>query len=159
MKNGIDHTVISDANYAKNESNDDILRQVNIIVHFLREELDHSSGLLRRLADTFTAELCTLSASSDHQLVDSSIVRMTEALQGEDRIQQRLEDICSALAMLERAVDPIENAVNIQLSIAIFQKFKLEEMQAALANKANLNNQTMPSRNHVVPNIGDVDLF
>ena len=129
------------------------------VVAFLKEEIEQSSQLLKKLAEALVEEVCVLSETLDSPVVRASTGRMNEALQVEDRIQQRLWDMACALGMLEKAIDTENYGYNHHLPISIIKELKLNEMQLALASKANLHHDVIAPYLSNEPNLGDIDLF
>jgi hypothetical protein len=159
MLHNIDGPSASEVKGGNDDLATELALQTHPVVLFLKEEIERSSALLRELATVFTAEICALSEASNLHMAKLGVIRLSEALQSEDRIQQRLWDIGLALEMLEGAIDPSNVADRRQLSSMIIKRLKLNEMQVALAIKANVHGEIIGSRAAHEPSVGDIDLF
>ncbi len=159
MCHDVDPPLALRATCAKSLNAAELLAQVRPVVHFLKEEIEQSSELLRQLAVKLTAELRVLSEANDLHMVEASVFRMSEVLQNEDRIQQRLSDINSALGIVDRSFHPAHAADHQHLSVSIMEQLKLDEMQFSLAIKADIHDSGVTSRSMPTPSLGEVDLF
>lgn len=159
MHYDIEQLSVSETTVGKRPTLADFLIQTQPVILFLKEEIEHSSELLHKLANAFNMEINVLSETEDLDKVKISIFQMTEALQNEDRIQQRLWDLITTLNALERIFDHNNNVSPDYLSTSILRQLKLGEMQKALAIKANIDDPSIALGSLEAPSLGDVDLF
>jgi hypothetical protein len=123
---------------------------------FLRVELGNSAGMLSSLAAELTREVCGLMDPDEEDSRQLRLVRIHQALQNEDRIQQRIRDLSEVLAALETALAPAASRDDRDLDIVIGRKLRLEELRAAFGSKDG-GLGTMSPSSSIPP--GDVDLF
>lgn len=135
-------------------------RHVGTILAFLRREVDQSSAILRDLAERLSDEFCALSRANDANDVQQRLFASSMALQNEDRVQQRLDDVRMALSILEHALNTGDPAIRADLDRAIIERLCLEETRGAFAVSVGLASPHLQSPGDVrKPSAGDVDLF
>src|SRR5262245_39463895 len=105
---------------------------------FLRIELGHSADLLASLAARLSVEFCGLVEPEAEDDRHARLVRIHEALQTEDRIQQRLRDLSGVIAALELALAPAASRDDRELDIVIGRKLRLEELRSAFSGKGSI---------------------
>ena len=136
-----------------------LLVQVQQVLVFLKEELEGSTSMLSRFAEELNSEICLLNERCNSENMESSIDRMSETLQAEDRIRQRLIDIASALRVVEQVMASPSEEEFSRLPTIIIGELRLGEMQNALAVKADMREIFASSSAPIAPSLGDVDLF
>lgn len=125
------------------------------IMAFLGGEIDHSSAMLRDLATCLSDVIHSFDEASDGR---PCLSHAMQALQNEDRIQQRLSDLRSTLLILEHVLQASTRPSSVDLDRAIIEKLRLEEMRDAYAASVGLSGHALtPTVN--TPAAGDVDLF
>lgn len=125
------------------------------IMAFLGREIDHSSALLRDLATCLTDVIHTSDEASDAR---PCLSHAMQALQNEDRIQQRLSDLKNTLLILEHVLQASARPPAVDLDRAIIDQLRLEEMRDAYAECVGLSGHVVRATGDV-PAAGDVDLF
>jgi hypothetical protein len=133
------------------------LPSVHAALDVIRAEMVRSADLLSDLARSLSEELLGLMRLGSDPAVDALVGRMSEILQAEDRLQQRLQDICIAVGTLQETLEadaPPPGA----LGALIARHLRLDEMRLAFAgDAAALEAQAFAS---VAPiRAGEVDLF
>lgn len=130
------------------------------IMAFLGREIDRSSTMLRDVAECLSNELFALSQTGDVSGFQPCLSKATQALQNEDRIQQRLSDLRRALLVLERALETDVQPAGTDLNRLIIDQFHLDEIRDAYAANLGMDEQNAkPAVEVNVPSAGDVDLF
>ena len=105
-------------------------------------------------------EITTLARADDLADVMRSVQCLSEALQHEDRVQQRLDDVCATLRLLDQALVSTPGSEGEALHATIAGRLRLEEMRAAFAVKLGCPPSGGKARDSDhVPRAGDVDLF
>jgi len=137
----------------------DLIDKSKTILSFLKEEMEISSDLLRRFSHDIGVEIAATSESANADLLHDHIFRLTEVLQCEDRIQQRLKDMIATLDVMHKTFNSIGNDGFDCLIECVRDQVLLEEMQYSLASKADLDGPLAVSRPNPAPSLGDVDLF
>ena len=133
---------------------------VAAILAFLSREVEQSATLLHDLAARLSDNFCAISATDSRDDVQGQLIAATMALQNEDRLQQRLSDLRTALSVLERAFveDSPDDLANINQ--AIIDKLRLDETRSAFALSMGLRDAALHlSKVTKEPSVGDVDLF
>ena len=139
----------------------DLPDQLGPILDFMKSEIAQSSEMLRDLSGTVSAKLGLLADSEDQSAIIECVLHLSEAMQNEDRIQQRLNDICAALIFLERNLrhccDPI---YRLDLNRSLVNELRLAEMRAAFASRVGMSlpEGELPASKDTV-RTGDLDLF
>ncbi len=124
---------------------------------FIGEEIDHSLVMLRDLATSLSDVIIALSDPSNSRPCLSSA---TQALQNEDRIQQRLSDLRGTLLVLEHVLQAGTWPHAVDLDRAIIDQLRLEEMREAYAASTGMSCHEVGGVPKVdKPSAGDVDLF
>lgn len=130
------------------------------ILAFVRQEVDLSAAILRDLAERLSQALYALGTAEDDNVVQSSLFAATTALQNEDRVQQRLNDLGAALAVVERALTMGTPTTGFKLDRAVIESLRLEETRGAFAINAGMADILAGSPNQPkAPSVGDIDLF
>lgn len=130
------------------------------IMAFLGSEIDRSSTMLRDLAECLSNELFALSETGDVSGFQPNLSKATQALQNEDRIQQRLSDLRRALLVLEQALETGVQPAGTDLNRLIIDQFRLDEIRDAYATNVGIDGQNAKPAGEIdVPSAGDVDLF
>lgn len=132
-------------------------RHLASILAFLGREIDNSASMLRDLAMRLSHELCALGQIDCVNAMQRRVIASTIALQNEDRVQQRLRDLCSVLALLEQALKAEQSIDDANFERSILDQVTLEEIRHALAVKLGRADPHHPPS--TTPSIGDVDLF
>ena len=155
----LDHNGVAPPHHAKSAAGHDH-HDLATALAFIRRELSQSATTLGDLADRLSQTLCALASSDDKGSFQSHLADGTIALQSEDRIQQRLCDLTSILAVLERSLADGQSQSGIELDQTIIDSLRLEEMRHAFAVAAGMPNTLhQPSDEAVKPSVGDIDLF
>jgi hypothetical protein len=122
---------------------------------FLRVELGRSADMLGELAAILSDEVCDLMVVQNEEVRNDKLTRIYEALQNEDRIQQRINDLKEVIAVVARALAPAASRPDRDLEALIGRRLRLEELRAAFTGKGDRNAAILE------PPItaGEVDLF
>jgi len=124
---------------------------------FIGEEIDHSLVMLRDLASSLSEVILAL---SDPSAARPCLLSATQALQNEDRIQQRLSDLRGTLLVLEHVLQDGTWPCAADLDRTIIDKLRLEEMREAYAASVGMPDYEANRTSEVnKPSAGDVDLF
>ncbi|MGI9504717.1 MAG: hypothetical protein ACR2RE_16870 [Geminicoccaceae bacterium] len=135
-------------------------RHLRSILAFFGREIDQSSTILRDLAEQLSHELCALGQATDMEAIGPGLAASTVALQSEDRIQQRLGDMRTALSILEQTLALGDSLNEADLNLTIIEQLRLEEMRYAFALGLDITDQLQRlSKPAKAPTLGDVDLF
>ena len=138
----------------------DIGSRLTPIVSFILDEVQQSSEILRQLSEVVSSEIAALARADDLVDVMGSVHRLSEALQREDRVQQRLDDVCATLRLLDRSLASYQGSNGDELHATIASRLRLEEMRAAFAVKlGHPPSAGLERASDNVPRAGDVDLF
>ncbi len=130
------------------------------ILAFLGREVERSATLLRDLAAGISEDFSAICAAELADDVQDRLIAATMALQNEDRLQQRLGDLRTALFVLEQRLIEGRLADQVSLDRAIIDKLRLEETRSAFASSMGLiDAQQQPSKVTKEPSLGDIDLF
>lgn len=127
------------------------------VMTFVGEEIDHSLVMLRDLASCLSEVIFAL---HDPSASRPCLLSATQALQDEDRIQQRLSDLRGTLLVLEHVLQAGTWPPAIDLDRAIIDQLRLDEMRDAYAASVGMSCHEMketPKADR--PSAGDVDLF
>ncbi len=106
---------------------------VQATIDVIRREMVRSADMLSELAGSLTEELLGLMQLGSDPAVNVLVGRMSQILQVEDRIQQRLQDICVALSLLQDAMEADGEIPMDRLASLIAQRLMLGEMRIAFA--------------------------
>ena len=135
-------------------------QSLSTILAFLSREIDQSAAILRNLAEHLSDELCALGTEADTEAVRLRLAASTMALQNEDRLQQRLGDMRTALIVLEQALSLDEPLAEADINLDIIRQLHLEEMRYAFALSVDLLDMLpQSSKPAKTPSLGEVDLF
>ena len=127
------------------------------VMAFLGGEIDHSSVMLRDLATCMSDAIFALGEISD---LPPSLAHATQALQNEDRIQQRLSDLRSTLLVLEHVLQGSVWPPAVDLDRTIIDQLRLDEMREAYAASVGMpGHEVKRTAEATMPSAGDVDLF
>ncbi len=127
------------------------------VMAFLGGEIDHSSVMLRDLATCLSKVIFALGEMAE---IPPSLADITQALQNEDRIQQRLDDLRSTLLVLEHVLQTSTWTPAVDLDRTIIDQLRLDEMREAYAASAGIPGYEVKRTADVaIPSAGDVDLF
>lgn len=130
------------------------------ILAFLGREVERSATLLRDLAAGISDDFGAICAADVADDVQDRLVAATMALQNEDRLQQRLSDLQTALSILEQTFAEGKSDQRADIDRAIIDKLRLEEMRNAFASSMGLiDAQAHPVKVTSQPSLGDIDLF
>lgn len=130
------------------------------ILAFLNREIDQSAVILRDLARRLSDNFCAISEANDHDTIRQQMLASTIALQNEDRVQQRLRDLRTAISLLENALHHDDPAIGADLDRTIMDQFDMEEMRFAFAHSIGIAIEIpAPPDCTKPPSLGDVDLF
>ncbi|MGI9488796.1 MAG: hypothetical protein ACR2RF_23505 [Geminicoccaceae bacterium] len=145
-------TVWTDQNSAPERSH-----SLASVMAFLGGEIDHSSVMLRDLATCLSDAIVNLGEISD---LSPSLAHATQALQNEDRIQQRLSDLRRTLLVLEHVLQASTYPSAIDLDRTIIDQLRLDEMREAYAASVGMpGHEVKRTAETTTPSTGDVDLF
>lgn len=127
------------------------------VVTFVGEEIDHSLVMLRDLASCLSEVILALDDPSSSR---PCLLSATQALQNEDRIQQRLSDLRSTLLVLEHVLQAGASPPAVDLDRTIIDQLRLGEMRDAYAAIVGMAGHEVTKKAAVdIPAAGDVDLF
>lgn len=130
------------------------------ILAFLGGEVERSATLLRDLAAGISEDFGAICAAEVADDVQDRLIAATMALQNEDRLQQRLGDLRTALSVLEQTLVEGRLADQVGLDRAIIDKLRLEETRSAFASSMGLSDaEQHPPKVVKEPSLGDIDLF
>jgi hypothetical protein len=130
------------------------------ILAFLGREVERSATLLRDLAAGISDDFGVISAAELADDVQERLIAATMALQNEDRLQQRLSDLHTALSILERTLIEGGSTQQTDIDKVIIDKLRLEEMRSAFALSVGLIDAQQQSKKVTnEPTLGDIDLF
>lgn len=130
------------------------------IMAFLGSEIDRSSAMLQDLAACLSEVVVTLTENEDDADFRLCLSSATQALQNEDRIQQRLGDMRRTLMILEHVLDEGVWPSAARLDHSIIDQLHLEEMRYAYAVSVGVLDQLPKKVDGITkPSAGDVDLF
>lgn len=139
---------------------DDAAHPLAPIMMFLSQEIDQSSAILRDLAACLSDVIVTFSELDDAPRTRSCISSATQALQTEDRIQQRLSDLRRAVMVMEHMLQAGLSPFTVDLNRTIIDQLQLCEMRDAYAASVGMTDREMSEKPTVTrPSAGDVDLF
>ena len=128
------------------------------MIGFLRHEVSLTSSLLDEVSAVLIVELGALVAAT--RSYDGPVARMTEAIQREDLIQQRLRDLDAALGVLEQRLDDacaVGATGHHELGAEVAARLKLGETRARLMRQ--LGQSDIIADHLPPPRAGEVDLF
>jgi hypothetical protein len=128
------------------------------VIGFLRHEVALTSALLDDVSAVLIVELGALVAVT--RSYDGPVARMTEAIQREDLIQQRLKDLDAALGVLEqRLADACTAGAQRDHALGeqIAARLQLGETRARLMRE--LGRPGTIADHLPPPRAGEVDLF
>jgi hypothetical protein len=135
-------------------------KHLALILAFLGREVEQSATLLRDLAEKLSDDFSAICSAETAEEVQDRLVSATMALQNEDRLQQRLSDLGTAIIVLERTLVDGMPASQADIDRAIIDKLRLDETRSAFASSMGLaDGQHQPSKVTKEPSIGDIDLF
>lgn len=145
-------TIMPDKNDAPDRN-----RSLTSAMAFIGEEIDQSLVMLRDLASSLSEVIIAL---SDPSASRPCLLSATQALQNEDRIQQRLSDLRGTLLVLEHVLQAGSVPPAVDLDRAIIDQLRLDEMREAYAASIGMpfHGDDGTSRTDK-PSAGDVDLF
>ncbi|MGI9451554.1 MAG: hypothetical protein ACR2QH_13110 [Geminicoccaceae bacterium] len=127
------------------------------VMTFMGGEIDHSLAMLRDLASCLSDVILALDEESDSR---PCLLSATQALQNEDRIQQRLSDLRSTLLVLEHVLQAGTWPPAVDLDRVIIDQLRLDEMREAYAASVGMPcDGTKVMSKAGKPSAGDVDLF
>lgn len=130
------------------------------IMAFLGSEIDRSSAMLQDLAACLSEVVVALTENDGSTDFTPCLSSATQALQNEDRIQQRLGDMRRTLMILEHVLDDGVWPSAARLDHSIIDQLRLEEMRYAYAVSVGVLDQLPKKVDGITkPSAGDVDLF